>query len=272
MKTKTTLEESKEEFIKRGYIPLFEKYKNCDEKLLAKTKEGYKVTISLSGIKYGYTPHIVDVHNPYSIENIKLWIKINNLSYELLSSEYVNASDKLTCKCLIDNNIFYIAWRHIKRKIGCSKCAIRNNKGENNPSWKGGITPLHEYLRHRINQWKQDSFKKYNYKCDIRKIYDKTILIHHVSKNFSEILQETVEVLQLPIYKQINMYTDEELKNIEEKCLELHYKYGLGVCLCEEEHKLFHKLYSRENNTLEQYWEFKENRLKELTQFNKEKE
>ena len=63
-----------------------------------------------------------------------------------------------------------------------------------------------------------------------------------MNKNFSEILQETMEFLNLPIYKQINKYTDEELKSIEEKCLEMHYKYGLGVCLCEEEHKLFHIL------------------------------
>jgi hypothetical protein len=66
------------------------------------------------------------------------------------------------------------------------------------------------------------------------------------------------------VYEQINQYTDIELKLIEDKCLELHSYYGLGVCLCGEEHKLFHSIYGYGKNTIEQYVEFKENRMKEL--------
>ena len=58
--------------------------------------------------------------------------------------------------------------------------------------------------------------------------------------------------------KQISEYSKEELNNITNLCVELHYKYELGVCLTEEEHKLFHSIYGRENNTIEQYKEFKQ--------------
>lgn len=53
-------------------------------------------------------------------------------------------------------------------------------------------------------------------------------------------------------------------KGLKEKCLKLHYKYGLGVCLTEELHKEFHNIYGKRNNTLEQYMEFKKNKIKEI--------
>ncbi|HEY5588144.1 MAG TPA: hypothetical protein VIK86_04210 [Candidatus Paceibacterota bacterium] len=162
------------------------------------------------------------------------------------------------CRCKIDNHIWGITWSNLQ-KYGCPVCYVKRESGENSYLWKGGITPLSHRLRGKIQQWRVDSFIKYNSKCDITK-NNKECQIHHFH-NFSDILIETLETLFLPIYQDISKYKETELKSIEELCLKLHYKYGLGVCLCKEEHKLFHIAYGIKNNTKEQYIEFKKSRL-----------
>ena len=81
--------------------------------------------------------------------------------------------------------------------------------------------------------------------------------IHHVNKNFSEILELTFKISNIEIKETIEEYTSEELEKLEKICLMLHYLFGPGVCLTEEEHKLFHSLYGKHDNTKEQFEEFK---------------
>lgn len=182
-----------------------------------------------------------------------------------LIGEYINYNDynlELKCNC---GEIFTtsLSW-FIRGKRKCNICSIALFSGENHPKWKGGITSLCNYLRGCISEWRKDSFKQSNYKCVITGS-TKNKVIHHLY-GFNQIIQETMETLNLPIYQEINQYTRDELKSIEDLCLKLHYKYGLGVCICEEEHKLFHSIYGYGNNTPEQFEEFKRIRLLQIQQ------
>lgn len=127
-------------------------------------------------------------------------------------------------------------------------------KKEKNGMWKGGISELHVYLRRFIKPWKDDSMKQCNYKCVITDGAFNNI--HHLF-NFSYILAKTMEIVDLPVHDEINKYSDDEMKRIEDTCLKLHYDLGLGVCLRKDIHKLFHDLYGYTNNTPEQFKEFK---------------
>ena len=141
-----------------------------------------------------------------------------------------------------------------KQKYLCRQCYIDDNKKENHYFWKGGISPLHNYLRDKIIQWKKDSMKECNYKCVITGIrFDD---IHHLY-GFDLILNELLQELNLELKEIISNYNDEELILLENKCIELHNKYPLGVCLEKNIHKLFHKVYGGGSNTPEQFEEFK---------------
>jgi hypothetical protein len=109
--------------------------------------------------------------------------------------------------------------------------------------------------------------KANNYKCILTgKRFD---IIHHLY-GFDKIIQETFNIVNLPIYDEINMYSVEQLDTFSKVCNELHYKYGLGVCLTKEMHDKFHLEYGYGNNTPEQFEEFKQRyyleQLKNTTQ------
>ena len=85
-----------------------------------------------------------------------------------------------------------------------------------------------------------------------------------MTKSFRDIVKETFEIIGIDIYPEIKYYTLDELELISKTCLELHYKYGLGVCMLNEYHVLFHTIYGKFNNTIEQYNEFKNDQRNKL--------
>lgn len=171
--------------------------------------------------------------------------------YKLLS-DYFYSDEQLLVECPNGHN-YSVNYNSFNRGTRCQKCYHVSMGGENHYAWKGGISPLSEYLRKHITEWKNESKKLSEYKCVITK--DKFSVIHHLF-SFSSILQETLEELNLPIHEEINKYSNEELESIRLKCLEIHYRYPFGVCLREDVHYLFHSLYGKNNNTPEQFKEF----------------
>jgi hypothetical protein len=110
-------------------------------------------------------------------------------------------------------------------------------------------------LRRKLTQWKNDSLLNSDYKCVITGgNFDD---IHHLY-GFDLILQSVIIETSLDIRSEISNYSENELILLENKCLEIHYRYPLGVCLREDVHKLFHDLYGYGNNTPEQFEEFKQ--------------
>jgi len=133
----------------------------------------------------------------------------------------------------------------------------RLHRGVNNHNWKGGLSPIHPYFREMLYEWKMDSLKIYNYKCAFTNENNNDLEIHHANENFSILILETFNILNLPIHSDMTIYNDEEIKLINKTFLELNYKSGLGVPLRKNIHKLFHVLYGLTNNNDKQFEEFK---------------
>lgn len=98
MKRKT-LKEVREIFFKNGLIiDEGETYKGNNKKMLCYTKDGYKVMARYDSVKNGNMPEIFSKNNPYTIDNIKLWLEKNDPDYELLSNEFKGSKEKLLWK------------------------------------------------------------------------------------------------------------------------------------------------------------------------------
>jgi hypothetical protein len=165
---KFTLEEAQQEFISRDYIPLFKTYKDCHEKLLVQTKEGYKVVTCLSNLKNEQIPNKFDKSNLYTIENIKLWCKLNNKEFELISDKYEGNNKKLKWKCLKEDckEIFEMNWSNIYIgqncpyccgvQVGLSNCLATKRPDlakEWHPTKNGDLTPYDVTCGSHKNVW-----------------------------------------------------------------------------------------------------------------------
>jgi hypothetical protein len=178
----------------------------------------------------------------------KTWHSISNKASKL----NIKRDKSVVSLTISESHKGYVFSEERKREIS------RTRKGVNSGHWRGGLTPLHIYFRGILYEWKMDSLKAYDYKCALTKLSYKDLQIHHANENFSDIIVETLSLLNLPIYKDMLQYTDEERSNINKCFLELNYKYGLGIPLNKKLHKLFHVIFGVKNNTQEQFEEFKQ--------------
>lgn len=128
---------------------------------------------------------------------------------------------------------------------------------DKNPSYKGGITRITQYLRNSNSQWFDLCKAQANYTCQLTGKHGCKLNTHHL-KAFSTIVIEAHNLHNIQIKDQVKDYTQEELKLLEEYVESWHKDNGNGVVLSEDVHNLFHKLYGKGENTPEQFEEFKE--------------
>ena len=110
-----------------GYELLDKIYNNSITKLTLKDSEGYYYYIKFSTLHLGNIPRKFDKSNPYTIQNIRLWCKLNNKQFELLSDTYDGNNKYLEWKCLKEEcgEIFKQNWGSIHNGQNCSVCAGR---------------------------------------------------------------------------------------------------------------------------------------------------
>ena len=109
-----------------------------------------------------------------------------------------------------------------------------------------------KYVRGNSYQWKLDSMRACNYQCIITR--SREFAIHHLF-SVSKVLKEVLRNNSIE-YKSFELYSKEEREKVLELYLEEQEKYPLGVCIRPDIHDLFHRIYSRNNFTIEQWNKF----------------
>ena len=214
-----------EKLISIGILPI-DKYDGMDKKYNLIDKDGYKYYVLLNSVvnnnKYPWKFH---KSNPYSIDNIKNFIKINDIKVELLSDVYINNSTKLEFKCAC-GKIFYRTLLDFQKSFYCNDCVIKNRSMQEDLI-KNRIENLgYIFDKHCHNKWAEfhdsDGYKYYR----------------EVNKNFKGKFKK---------FDKGNKFTIENIKNyiklnnIKTKLISLDY-YGNNVlmdweCECGETFK-----------------------------------
>lgn len=170
--TKWDIDLVKEFLLSKGFVLIDTEYKDAISKLTFKDNEGYFYYQSISAFKRS-TSRKFDKSNPYTIQNIKLWCKLNNKPFELISKKYESAKIKLAWLCLKENcgEIFKSNWSDIYScgngcgicsgmQVGLSNCLATKNPElakEWHPTLNGDLTPYDVTCGSNIGVWWQCS-------------------------------------------------------------------------------------------------------------------
>lgn len=130
---------------------------------------------------------------------------------------------------------------------------FRRKFGLYKPKPENVIYSFQQYIHRHNNEWKGLSAKKCDYKCvisggvfhAIHHLYGRSLIVKEVLENHPE-------------YKGVNIneVSDDEKQSILKLYMEVQSKYPLGVCLREDYHIQFHRMYGYGNNTPDQFYEY----------------
>jgi len=196
--------------------------------------------------------------------------------YDLVGNEYmvvgyyVSSKEKIIMRHNVCNREYPVnPTNFLSHNRRCPLCNNDNKKilykGNNNPNYRKGTSGLHSYLRYYIDEWKSNIFKKYDYKCFLTNKNNGNLQIHHFY-NYSNIISDVLEELQLEAKIDVGLYTEIELERIKSLFVSKHVDIK-GVCLSKPIHDLFHHLYGRKNNSEVQFNEFRQRFINDELKF-----
>jgi very-short-patch-repair endonuclease len=124
MLRKRTWEEVEEIVNSLGYELVDDYYKGYERRVVINDEYGYKYDVVLNSLTHGYKPQFVSISNPYSLENISLWLIHNSKSFYLVENDgYCGWSEKLNFHCTVCNEDFNMSWNQLSQNQGCSICS-----------------------------------------------------------------------------------------------------------------------------------------------------
>lgn len=106
-----------------NYIYIKSYRKNKKTKVIIKDKKGYKYDAYFDNILKNKNIKFIHKNNPFSLENIAIWLKLNNSQFELLeNNEYSGIFSKLNFYCKKCKDYPIMNWNHVFYGNKCGIC------------------------------------------------------------------------------------------------------------------------------------------------------
>lgn len=236
---KLTLETAREIYASRGCKLLSETYENVDEPMEYMCGCGEVHWRSLYLLrKHTYTcPSCAPNCERFTYEFVDGYFTQEGCT--LISPHYKNNGELLEYICSCGNHSF-TRFRDFARGHRCKKCgtekAIEKMRGEKNYNWNHELTDEERFIQRKhpaYYKWRDDVFRRDDYTCQVCLRRGSIVLNAHHYENYAE-------------------------------NRELRHDIDNGVTACESDHKEFHRIYGRKNNTRRQFEEYKHMRRQQL--------
>lgn len=178
--------------------------------------------------------------------------RLNLLSYFFLTNTYSKEEDNF-----IKTNYLKMTDKEIAKQLHRTPNAISQRLFKldlHRPLEKHNYKTLSNYMRAKLYIWKQQYRERCNYTCALSGERS-NIIVHHIY-GFNLLISETIDLLNFPVYEDLDLYSQEQLDLFVKTFLELQEYYGEYICITETIHKQFHSIYGCGDNTREQWDEF----------------
>lgn len=127
-----SFEEIKQEVFNCGYEILSQKWEGNHTRVIVKDKLGYKGKVKLETLRQGGSFSKFAVYNPFALENIRLFCKLNGLTCQIKNQIYKGWEFPLKLKCECGEEYIIQVKDLINDKRGrCSKCTAYISNLEN---------------------------------------------------------------------------------------------------------------------------------------------
>ena len=139
-----------------GYELVSKEYTGSKGILIIKDNKGYYYTIVWNSFRDGIRPKFVHSSNPYSIQNIKLFLKNYKIKYYLISDEYKNEDSHLIL-CDDDGYYYNLTWRNLYKNIDSNHAFVSEKNIYSTQNIKlflnknyTDLNLLNEFINHKI--------------------------------------------------------------------------------------------------------------------------
>ena len=109
---------------KYNLIQIYKRENRNQSRVIFEDLNGYKFDIELSVlVENSGNCNFIDRSNPFSLDNISVWLEKNNKNFCLVENQkYINKDEKLNLYCFQCKDIFQMCWNDIRNGHGCAIC------------------------------------------------------------------------------------------------------------------------------------------------------